>query len=219
MIYCAFIGYLVGCINPTYLIDKRKGVDVKKQGSHNAGASNAMILFGRKLGAGVMLFDILKTALIMYAMGAFYSQLVYAKLVCGSACVLGHMFPYYMHFRGGKGFACLGGMILAFDYRLFLLLLVLTALVALLTDYVFIGALFAAVAFPLILGFIYQSWTSAACVLPASLGMLLRHKENFFRIGKGEELGFSWLWKKDAYIFPKDRKSEKSDEEDSGVSH
>lgn len=203
MLYCVLGGYLAGCINPAYIIGKLHGMDVRTEGSHNAGASNTIILFGRKAGAGVMFFDILKAVLAVYIAGRFYPHSPYAKLLSGSACTLGHMFPVHMRFRGGKGMACLGGMILAYDWRLFLVFLALTALVAYLTDYVFLGALFAATAFPLLLGAYMGDWLAALCVAPASLGMFVRHTENFARLIKGQELGFSWLWKKDAYSFPK----------------
>ncbi len=214
MFFCALAGYLVGCINPAYLIGRKKGMDVRAEGSHNAGASNAMLLFGRKTGLSVMLMDILKTTLIVCIMGWLYPQSAYAKLICGSACVLGHMFPFHMQFKGGKGFACTGGMVLAYDWRLFLLLLMMTILVALLSDYVFFGALFVALAFPLLLGFFYKSWLSAACVLPASMGMFLRHGENFSRMRRGEELGFSWLWKKDDIAYPKKKGTHPAEQEE-----
>ncbi len=213
MILCAVSGYLVGCINPAYILGKKRGVDIRTKGSHNAGASNAMIVLGRKTGVGVMIFDILKTTLIACLMGRIYSHLSCAKLICGSACALGHMFPFHMRFRGGKGFACMGGMMLAYDWRLFFIMLALTALVDFVTDYLFMGAVFAALAIPVSLALFYNNYQAALCVLPASAGMIIRHAENFSRFISGEELGFSWLWKKDGFIFPKDRKDEVSEED------
>lgn len=200
-------GYLVGGLNPSYVLGRIKGVDIRSTGSHNAGASNTMIVIGKGWGVVVMFLDILKASAVVLFCRIVWPECTYLPAAAGSACVLGHMFPCFLHFRGGKGFASLGGLILALDWRLFFVLLLLCILVVLITDYVFVGALFASVAVPLSIGLFRHDWISAACILPTTTGMFFRHRENFVRLSHGEELGFSWLWKKNRYLFVKDRKN------------
>jgi len=121
-LYCILIGYFVGAINPSYIIAKLRGFDIREKGSKNAGASNALIMFGKVIGVFCALFDIAKAAVAVWICGKLFPGIAYSYAVTGVSCVLGHMFPFYMKFRGGKGLACLGGVVLMTDVRLFLLM-------------------------------------------------------------------------------------------------
>ena len=98
----------------------RRGYDIRKKGSGNAGATNLMILEGKKAGAFVMCFDISKAAVSVGLARKLFAQSKFAGEAAGAACILGHMYPALMRFRGGKGLACLGGVILAFGVNDFL---------------------------------------------------------------------------------------------------
>ena len=98
-----FMGYLIGTINPSYIIAKLCGFDIREKGSKNAGASNALILFGKITGIGCALFDIAKATLIVWLCETLFPELAYSFAVTGVACILGHVFPFYMKFKGGKG--------------------------------------------------------------------------------------------------------------------
>jgi glycerol-3-phosphate acyltransferase PlsY len=164
-VLCLLIGYLIGTINPSYIIAKLRGFDIREKGSKNAGASNALILFGKVRGVGCALFDIAKATFAIWLCGRLFPELVYSFAVTGIACILGHVFPFYMKFRGGKGLSCFGGMILAFDWRVFLILLAVEILVAIVTDYICFVPLSAAAVFPIVYGVMRRDvW--GACVLP-----------------------------------------------------
>ena len=194
---CILIGYLIGTINPSYIIAKLRGFDIREKGSKNAGASNALILFGKVLGVGCALFDIAKATFAIWLCGKLFPGLSYSFPVAGIACILGHVFPFYMKFKGGKGLACLGGMILAFDWRVFLIMLATEIVVAIVTDYICFVPLTASAIFPIVYGMMRRDVWGAlgiAFVLPL---MLYKHKENLKRIKEKTEMPFSFLWNKE----------------------
>ncbi|MBQ4111933.1 MAG: glycerol-3-phosphate acyltransferase, partial [Clostridia bacterium] len=102
-VLCLLIGYVTGTINPSYIIARLRGFDIREKGSGNAGASNALILFGKVLGIGCALFDIAKAAFAIWLCGRLFPGLAYSLAITGVACILGHVFPFYMKFKGGKG--------------------------------------------------------------------------------------------------------------------
>ena len=196
-VFCILIGYLIGAINPSYIIAKLRGFDIREKGSKNAGASNALILFGKVLGIGCALFDIAKATFAIWLCGKLFPELTYSFAVTGVACILGHVFPFYMDFKGGKGLACLGGMILAFDCRVFLIMLAAEIIVAIVTDYICFVPLTASAVFPIVYGIMRQDARGAliiAVILPL---MIYKHKENLKRIKQKTEMPFSFLWKKE----------------------
>lgn len=197
---CILVGYLVGTINPAYIISKIRGFDIRKKGSGNAGASNAVIVMGKMIGVICALFDIFKATLIIWLMGWIFPTLDYSFAAVGVACIVGHIFPFYMKFRGGKGLACLGGMVLAFDWRVFLLMLAGELIVVFLTNYICFVPVTAGLIFPIVYGFMRRDLWGALILLLAGLLIVYRHKENFKRIRNGSEARFSYLWNKDKEI-------------------
>ena len=196
-VFCIIIGYLIGAINPSYIIAKLQGFDIREKGSKNAGASNALILFGKVLGVGCALFDIAKAAFAIWLCAKLFSELAYSFAVTGVACILGHVFPFYMKFRGGKGLACLGGMILAFEWRVFLVMLAIEIVVAFVTDYICFVPMTASAIFPFVYLIMRRDVPGAliiALILPL---MLYKHKENLKRIKQKTEMPFSFLWNKE----------------------
>ena len=196
-VFCILIGYLIGAINPSYIIAKLQGFDIREKGSKNAGASNALILFGKVLGVGCALFDIAKAAFAIWLCAKLFSELAYSFAVTGVACILGHVFPFYMKFRGGKGLACLGGMILAFEWRVFLVMLAIEIVVAFVTDYICFVPMTASAIFPFVYLIMRRDVPGAliiALILPL---MLYKHKENLKRIKQKTEMPFSFLWNKE----------------------
>ena len=194
---CVLFGYLVGTINPSYIIGKMRGLDIRENGSKNAGASNALIMFGKFIGVFCALFDIAKSALVIWMCGSLFPELTYSFSITGISCVLGHVFPFYMKFKGGKGLACLGGMILAFDWRVFLIMLACEILVAVASDYICFVPLSATVIFPVVYGCMRRErWEALILCLLIPL-MLWKHKENLKRIRLGTEMRLSFLWNKE----------------------
>ena len=200
LLACALIGYLMGSVNHAALVGRLKGYDPKKSGSGNPGASNTVIMAGKRAGLAVALLDILKAAFSCWLAAALFPQLRMGSLVAGVACILGHMFSVFLHFHGGKGLACLGGVVLAYDPRTMLILLGVAILIGLVTNYVCIATTSMAAIWPLYYGFATDYWIGAAILAIPFVPMLLRHMENFRRIRRGEELGFNFLWNRAAAL-------------------
>lgn len=196
-ISCILIGYLVGTLNPAYILGKVKGFDIRKHGSGNAGASNALILMGKLTGVACALLDIIKAYTVYRLAGAMFPMCDFAGGLAGAACILGHIFPIWMHFDGGKGLACLGGVILAFSWKFFLLILGLEIVIALVVDYICVVAMSAAVAFPVVYWLRTREWMGTAMFLVVAMVMVGKHAENIRRIREGKEVRLSFLWRKD----------------------
>ena len=111
-LFCAVIGYLLGSVSPSALLSKIKKKNIREHGTKNLGALNTLINFGKGWGVFVMLFDIAK-AVISVAIARRFFAFEYASIVAGGAAVIGHMFPFYMKFKGGKGLAPFAGFVLA----------------------------------------------------------------------------------------------------------
>ena len=193
-VLCFLIAYLIGGINPSYIAAKIKGFDIRTKGSGNAGASNAVITMGKAVGIFSALFDILKAFFAVKIAVWIFPELPVIGDVAGTACILGHMFPALMGFRGGKGLACLGGVILAFDWRVFLILLGVELLLALLLDYICVVPMTASVIFPVLKGVLTKTLAGSLVLSASSVAILLRHIENIRRIRQGTEAHLSFLW-------------------------
>ena len=187
---CAAIGYLLGSVNPSYIIGKIKKTDLRSSGTKNLGASNAFMHFGRFWGAFVMLFDILKAFAAVKLCQLLFHELLYAGLVAGSACVLGHNYPFYLKFKGGKGLASYGGIILGISPLLFMLLLVGCTALALILNYGCVIALSAAVLFPFLVWIKFGSALAFVIAAICSVSVFFKHTQNIKRILSGEETKF-----------------------------
>lgn len=136
IVLCFLIGYLIGNINPAYILSKLNGFDIRERGSGNAGASNVTMIMGKKAGVFTALFDISKAFIASVIAVSLFSPLRYAKIISGVSCIIGHIFPFMMKFHGGKGLACLGGVILSFNPTIFFALLLVEIIIALMVDYI-----------------------------------------------------------------------------------
>ena len=182
-------GYLLGCSNMAYYLSKFKGVNLRDGGSGNLGASNAMIRMGWKAGILVGAHDIGKALLAVLAAKLLAPDLPLIGASAGVACVLGHMFPFYLNFKGGKGFAAYLGMTLALNWRFALVVMAVVVLVTLITDYIVVGTVTTMIWVPTYLGISNQDWMLAAVLCIASAVILFKHRENYLRIYNGTEIG------------------------------
>lgn len=197
---CLLIGYLLGSLSPSFVIGKLRGYDVRRSGSGNAGASNTVILVGKAAGFVVALLDILKAAAAWWLCAALFPELRLAGILGGVAAILGHMFPVWLHFHGGRGLACLGGVILAYDWRTMLMMLLLAILIAVVTNYVAVSTVSMSLIWPVYYGLRTAFWLGAGVLLIPAVPILIKHLANFRRIRKGEELRLSFLWKRQAEL-------------------
>lgn len=182
------LGYLLGSINPAAIISKIKKTDIRKDGTGNLGATNVGLHFGKAAGAFVMLFDMLKAVIAVKIAEAIFPQLRLARLVAGCSAVLGHMFPFYLKFKGGKGLASFGGMVLAINPIVFLILLTLGLILMFVFNYGVALMTCAAILFPFLGAAAERSVGFFIIAAAMSAILLWRFRENFTRIRNGEEL-------------------------------
>lgn len=182
------IGYLLGSLNPAALFSKLKNINLRKQGTGNLGATNVMLVFGKRYAVVVMLFDIIKSALAVKLAQKFFPTLNVSGLLAGSAAVVGHIYPFYMKFKGGKGLASFGGMILALDPLLFGILLPIALTMMLIVNYSFVMPISAALLFPVFYGI--RSGSAAAFMISAALSLLIicKHLGNLRKAIRGEDV-------------------------------
>ncbi|MBB6454804.1 glycerol-3-phosphate acyltransferase PlsY [Salirhabdus euzebyi] len=210
MIYpllAALIGYAFGCIQPSYFIGKYiKKSDIKTIGTGNAGASNVTIHFGWKFGIIVALIDILKPVIAVIIISLLFHQniafdaLIFLYFLTGAFVIIGHNFPFYMNFNGGKGTASMIGLFFVLDWKWALIGLLLFVLLTILTNYIVIGAMALYAFFDI---FAWMEGYGYQVILVATFLTLLaivKHNENFVRIARGEEAGLRDAFKKDRDI-------------------
>lgn len=185
----AFLGYLLGCSNLAYYLSRAFKRDIRKDGSGNLGASNATILFGWKAGASVAVHDIGKAVLAVILAKGLFPNLEYAGAAAGVAAVLGHIFPFYLKFKGGKGTASFLGLTLALNWRLALAVILILVLATIITDYIVIGTFSAIVTVPVYMGFFTRNLILMAIVCVASFAIFWKHRENIGRMIRREEIG------------------------------
>lgn len=183
------IGYLLGSSNMAYYIAKHRKADLTAAGSGNLGASNATILLGWKAGILVGLHDAGKAVLAVLLARLLFPGDPNAGAVAGVASVLGHIFPFWLRFRGGKGFASYLGMTLALDWRLALGLIAAVILVTLVTDYIVCGTFTTIVTVPVYMGISCHSLPLALILLVATAVIFCKHRENIPRMLNGTEIG------------------------------
>ena len=184
------LGYLLGCSNMATYIAFFKKVDLSADGSGNPGASNAVILMGWRAGVLTAVHDIVKAALaVIFARGLF-PDLPLIGATAGVACVLGHIYPFWMKFKGGKGFASYLGMTIALNWKFALLILLLVGLVTLITDYIVAATTTTIAIVPIGIGLLTHSILIPLILLVASLVIAWKHKDNYVRMYNGTEIRF-----------------------------
>lgn len=187
IVICLIIGYCFGMLSPAALLSRLKHVNMKESGTGNLGASNALLVLGRGYGALVMAIDIFKAFLAGKIAQMLFPALGIAGFLAGFGAVVGHIYPFYLHFKGGKGLACFGGMVCF--YNPWLLVFYLTAGVVMMiiaNRSVFLPVL-VSISFPIIVLLETGNWSRFAIALITSILILYAHRKNFGRVKRGEE--------------------------------
>ena len=184
------LSYILGSSNMAKYLAAIKQVDLTAGGSGNLGASNAVILMGWGAGVLTALHDIGKSALAVILARLVFPDAPYIGAAAGVAAVLGHIFPFWMKFKGGKGFASYLGMTLALHWKFAIAVLLLVVAVTLITDYIVAATTTTIILVPIGLGILTQSWILPLILLIASLVIAWKHRENYVRIYNGTEIGF-----------------------------
>lgn len=147
-LWCILIGYLLGSISFATIFSKIKNVNLKENGTKNLGATNTMLVMGKGYGILVMVLDVLKAVLAITLSRVLFPLFSAAGILTGASAVLGHICPFYLKFKGGKGLACYAGMILALDPLLFLIMLIFCVGIMIIANHSVIVPYTAAVVFP-----------------------------------------------------------------------
>lgn len=200
---CLGIGYAFGLIQSGYLYGRSKGLDIRQYGSGNAGSTNVLRVMGAKAGAAVFLGDFFKA---VFAMGA--AQFLFGHgdgaansalwaMYAGVGVTLGHNFPFYLHFRGGKGIACLAGILSTMDLRIMVSCMLVFSLAVGITRYVSLGSILVSLVFLAELIFfgsqgsyqVTEACFPEFCILGAFLTFMAiwRHRANIKRLLSGTE--------------------------------
>lgn len=193
-ILCVLIGYGFGCLQFAYILGKiLKGVDIRKYGSGNAGTTNAIRVLGTKIGITTLVLDIVKAvaALVVIALLWGYDQ-KQLLLWGGIGVVLGHNYPFYMQFKGGKGVAATIGIFLATDIRLLVLAGVPALIILATTKYMSLASLSYMLLLVVVSAIFYIGTPIGlevlALVIALSISGFWRHRGNIKRLIRGEEV-------------------------------
>ena len=187
--------YLIGSIPSSVWLGKRfYKIDVREFGSGNAGATNTFRVLGKKAGIVVLVFDILKGSLaVLLANLSFYqissNQFVNLQLALGISAVVGHVFPVFAGFRGGKGVATILGIVICLTPITSALVLIVFLTVLILTRYVSLSSIMAGISYPILLKFILKNDNQTLFIFSIFVSILLviTHKKNISRLLKKQE--------------------------------
>jgi acyl phosphate:glycerol-3-phosphate acyltransferase len=188
--------YLVGSIPSAVWIGRRfYGIDVREHGSGNAGFTNTVRVLGWRAGLPVFLFDVIKgyVAVSLVRLTQLYipgtADFVNFQLLLGACAVVGHIFPIYVGFKGGKGVATLLGLMLAIQPQPLLICIGIFAVVFFTTRYVSLASMVAGISFPILIIFVFQTTILSLIIFSmiVSILLLLTHQKNIERLLNKEE--------------------------------
>lgn len=193
VLLCIFIPYLIGSINPAIIFSKAiYHEDIRSFGSGNAGTTNTLRTYGTKMAVLIFVLDLVKAAL-----GIAVGSIVLTRSIGGAIAalfvVLGHMFPIYYKFKGGKGVACTAICILILSPVTFLILLTVFVLIAALTRFISLGSIICAMLFPF-LNYVFYPEEGFITLSAFFIGAMVvfMHRENIKRLLEGKESKFSF---------------------------
>lgn len=187
-IIVGLIAYLCGCISPSYIIAAAKKKDLRSNGSGNLGASNTAILLGLKWGIFVGFVDILKAFIPVAIMKYAFPQYVYADVICAVCAIIGHVFPFYFKFKGGKGTATYFGSMLGLSPLAFCAIGLIFLFVTYFTDFIAIGTFVMVCLFPVYLYFFYGVNVCLIMCIGSAI-VAFKHRKNIGKIIRKEEIG------------------------------
>lgn len=208
------VSYLLGSLNFSIIFSK--GVvkkDIRESGSGNAGATNMLRTYGKKFALLTMIGDIIKVAIaIIIAFLIFGSpvkylfasptdptelqQIMFYKQFAGFFCVIGHIFPVFFKFKGGKGVAACTGMVIMVDWRIALILFVIFVIIVAISKWISLGSITIAVLYPVLLYAFYKNIIVTLIALIFAVMVVVAHRQNIKRILNKTENKISFKKKK-----------------------
>lgn len=216
LIITAVISYLLGSLNFGVILSNRmERDDVRNHGSGNAGATNMLRSYGKGIALLTIIGDMLKVfaAIFIAFQITKYTPMLIAqtteiplysldknmliKSFAGFFCVLGHIFPCYFKFKGGKGVATAGGMVFAIDWRIALILLAVFIIIVAVTKYVSLGSIVMALLYPIFILIFYKSFVLTLIAAVFTIIVIIAHKENIKKLINHTENKTDFKSKKD----------------------
>lgn len=179
------LGYLLGALPFGYLAGRLRGIDLRNVGSGNTGGTNAVRVLGPKLGVPVIALDIFKGTAAVLLAGLFGG--VGTEVLAATAAMVGHAFPVFLRFRGGKAVATGAGAMLGLAPYVAVTVIAIWILVGVVTRYVSVASMVAAVAFVVLTVATGRSWPIVAFTLFANVVVFWRHRANIARLRSGTE--------------------------------
>lgn len=199
-IYCFLIGYFIGCIQSAYIVGKIFGkIDIREHGSGNAGMTNVTRVMGAKAGLFVFVFDILKGLIafnlcgLIFGGSAFLSSgSVLFGIYGGLGAIIGHDFPFYLKFKGGKGVATTLGFFLFINPTIAIITYISGFIVAFTTKYISLSALVMNLLFVILMVIFKMNLEAIILMCVSTTLCFYQHRGNILRLIKGEERKFSF---------------------------
>lgn len=211
----AVLSYLLGSLNfGVILSNKIKKDDVRNHGSGNAGTTNMLRSYGKGIALLTIIGDMLKVFAAIYIASWIFSYVpitlnelgdnaftsidmnMLLKSFAGFFCVLGHIFPCYFKFKGGKGVATSGGMVFAIDWRIALILLAVFIIIVVITKYVSLGSIIMALLYPLFIYIFHKSLVLTLIAAVFTVIVVVAHRENIKKLLNHTESKISFKSKK-----------------------
>ncbi|MCI8341736.1 MAG: glycerol-3-phosphate 1-O-acyltransferase PlsY [Firmicutes bacterium] len=193
-IICLAVGYFVGCIQSAYFVGRFMHVDIREHGSGNLGTTNAMRVLGKKAGAITFICDILKSIVPFIICCNVLDGNAMAGVYASFGAVLGHDFPFYLKFRGGKGIAATVGMVLAMAVSVNPLIAAITYAVGIVaivaTNTISAGSMVFSIAIPIACIVVGEPWEMTAVTAVMCVLALYKHRSNAGRLMSGTENKF-----------------------------
>ena len=177
------LAYLIGNISPSILIGRAKGIDIRKEGSGNAGTTNVLRVLGKKAAIATLVIDVLKGTIPVVVGGLLLGY--QAAMICVIAAFMGHVWPIFFGFKGGKGVATAFGALCGLNPALGFACLGVVIVFVLITKRMSVGSIGGAILFPVITYFLEPDFLKIGTVL--ALIILWKHRGNIGRLVRGEE--------------------------------
>lgn len=183
LIAVVIVAYFIGNISPSIIMAKMRGIDIRKEGSGNAGTTNALRVMGKKAGLITLVIDVLKGT-VSVALGSLIAGDLGAML-CVLAVFCGHVWPVFFKFKGGKGVATAFGALLGLNPLMAVSVLGIVVIFVLISKRMSVGSIIGAASFPFISFFMEREFVLPGTVL--AVIVILKHRANILRLVKGEE--------------------------------
>lgn len=187
---CIALGYLLGCFNGALVISKLgMHEDIREKGSGNAGLTNFIRSYGSWKSLLVIVIDLGKIFLVCWlATLIFPEQKDLAKIIAGAAAQIGHIFPAFFGWRGGKGILCSAGLALAMDWRIFAIAFPMFVIIVVITHYVSLGSMVATLCYAVLFVVLFTDQPAVwGIALFMSAMAIFMHRKNIVRLCKGTE--------------------------------